>query len=209
MLKLYGHVNRLSINTLKLRVALAETGAPYDYQAVDLTAGEQHRPDFLALNPHGKIPVLVDEDFVLAESDAILWYIAERFPAARLLGSTARDRARALQWCDFASTALYPAYYDIYLHTISNAPEKRIAVVAEAAQQKLVRALRVLEQICGAREALAGTFSIADIAAAVVLRGIENRLGFDAAVFPHTSSWYKRVAARPAWQGAVMSTAEP
>src|SRR5689334_5356131 len=103
MIKLYGHVNRLSINTLKLRVALAEAGASYDYQAVDLTAREQHAPAFLAVNPHAKIPVLVEDDFVLPESDAILWYIAERFPEARLLGPTPRDRARALQWCDFAS----------------------------------------------------------------------------------------------------------
>src|SRR3954464_10113899 len=117
MIKLYGHLNRRSPNTLKLRVALAEAGAEYEYVSVDLGKREQPRPEFLALNPHGKVPVLVDDDFVLPESDAILWYIAERFPEASLLGAGARERARALEWCLFAGTALYPAYYDVYFHT--------------------------------------------------------------------------------------------
>src|SRR6185369_10234358 len=118
MIKLYGHVNRKSPNTLKLRVALAEAGARYEYVVVNLDAGEQKRPEFLALNPHGKIPVLVDGAFVLPESDAILWYIAETFPEAKLLTAAAgaagaagaQARARVLQWCDFSSTGLYHAY---------------------------------------------------------------------------------------------------
>ena len=91
-LKLYGHVNRLSPNTLKLRVALAEVDAVYEYLPVDLAKGEQLAAEFLAINPHGKVPVLVEDDFVLPESDAILFYIAERYPEPRLL---ATDAARA------------------------------------------------------------------------------------------------------------------
>jgi glutathione S-transferase len=205
MLALHGHANRLSINTLKIRVALAEANAPYQYVTVDLAKGEQRRPEFLALNPHGKVPVLVDGDFVLPESDAILWYVAEAFPAARLLGPTPRDRARALEWCDFAATTLYPAYYEIYAHTLSNSPEKRIPAVAEAARQRLARGLAVLEQVLGRREFLAGAFSIADIANAVVLRGMRERLPelYDAAAAPHTEAWYQRVTARPAWKTAL------
>src|SRR5688572_12194738 len=112
-LKLYGPVNRLSPNTLKLRVALAELDAVYEYHPVDLAKGEQHAPEFLAINPHGKVPVLVEDDFILPESDAILFYVAERFAEhrrePRLLATGARERARTLQWCDFASTTLYPA----------------------------------------------------------------------------------------------------
>ncbi len=125
MITLHAHVNRKSPNTLKLRVALAEAGADYEYRAVDLDAGEQRRPQFLALNPHGKIPVLVDGDFVLAESGAILWYLGERFPDARLLPAAgthdvaaAQARARVLQWCDFSSTGLYQAYLDVYIHKV-------------------------------------------------------------------------------------------
>jgi glutathione S-transferase len=61
----------------------------------------------------------------------------------------------------------------------------------------------VLNEVLAKREALAGAFSIADIAAACVLRGIENRLGFDATAYPHTARWFKAVTARPAWQAAI------
>lgn len=203
MLKLYGHVNRLSANTLKLRVALAEAGAAYEYIPIDLSKGEQRKPEFVALNPHSKVPVLVDGDFRLPESDAIMWYIAETHPAAKLLGSTAQDRARALQWCDFGTTALYPAYFDLYLHTVSNPPEQRLAPVAEAGRSKLERALKVLEQTLGERQWLAGAYSIADIGNASVLRAAQDRVKLDLAAWPHIQGWYGRVTARPAWQAAI------
>jgi glutathione S-transferase len=206
MLKLFGHANKLSINTLKIRVALAEAGAAYEYVTVDLAAGEQRGAAFLALNPHGKVPVLVDDDFVLPESDAILWYVAESFPAARLLGPTVRDRARALEWCDFGSTALYPPYYEAYYHTLSAPPEKRIPAVAELARQRITRSLKALELVLGSREWLAGGYSIADIGNAVVLRGMRERLPdlYDVAASPHTEAWFQRVIARPAWKSALL-----
>jgi glutathione S-transferase len=205
MLKLHGHVNRLSINVLKIRVALAEAGVAYDYVPVDLAAGEQRRPEHLALNPHGKVPVLVDGDFVLPESDAILWYLAESYPQAHLLGPTPRDRARALEWCDFASTATYPAYYELYGHTVSKPPERRIHAVAEDARQRLARGLKVLEQVLGERRWLAGTYSIADIANGAVLRGVRERLPdlYDPLAFPHTEGWLRRLLERPAWKAAL------
>lgn len=205
MLKLYGPTNRISINTLKIRVALAEAGAPYEYIPVDLTKGQQRDPAYLAINPHGKVPALVDGDFSLAESDAILWYVAESFPAAQLLGPTVRDRAMTLQWCDFAATATYAAYYDLYAHLVSLAPEKRIASVAEDARQRLTRGLKVLETVLSQRQWLAGSYSIADIANAVVLRGLRERLpdAYHAAGSAGTESWFQRVTAREAWQSAL------
>jgi glutathione S-transferase len=205
MLKLFGHANKNSINTLKIRVALAEAGAPYEYVTVDLASGQQRTPAFLALNPHGKVPVLVDGAFTLPESDAILWYVAESFPAAQLLGPTARDRARALEWIDFASTTTYPAYYDLHAHLLSNAPDKRIPSIADGARTRLTRAFHTLEQVLAERRWLAGTYSIADIANAVVLRGLRERLPalYDVTASPHTEGWFQRVIERPAWQSAL------
>lgn len=205
MLKLYAHLNRKSPNTLKLRVALAEAGAEYEYLPVDLgPAKEQQRPEFLALNPHGKIPVLVHDDFALPESDAILWYLAEAFPAAQLLPADAQGRARVLQWMDFASTALYPAYYDIYANTTGGTPERRNPAIAEAARPKLARALKVLEGELGKRPWIAGaTFTAADIAVAAVLHTLRERIGFDSAAHQNTMRWWMRVAERPAWRRCV------
>jgi glutathione S-transferase len=203
MIKLYGHLNRRSPNTLKLRVALAEAGADYEYIPVDLGKREQHRPEFLALNPHGKVPVLVEDDFVLPESDAILWYIAERFLDAKLLGGSPRERARALEWCAFTATALYPAYYDVYFHTQGGAAERRIASVAESGQQVFDRALGVLDRVLAEHAFLADAFSIADIAAASVLRAARERVRYDGATHGAVEAWFARVTERRAWQSAV------
>lgn len=205
MLTLYGHVNRQSINSLKLRVALAEADAPYQYVPVDLAAGAQRSASFLSLNPHGKIPVLADDDFVLAESDAILWYIAESFPYSALVGSTPRERARTLQWTDFASTSLYPAYIDVYVHSAASPPEKRIPSIAEAGRQKLSRALAVMESILRDRNHLAGRYSVADIAAAAVMNKIQERLPTEYRQVGSgaTAEWLTRVTSRPAWQSCL------
>ena len=97
------------------------------------------------------------------------------------------------------------AYYELYLHTISAAPEKRIPAVAESARQRLTRSLAVLEKVLGQRELLAGAYSIADIANAVVVRGLRERMPevLSASTGPHVEAWFARVTARPAWQSAT------
>jgi glutathione S-transferase len=215
MMTLHAHVNRKSPNTLKLRAALAEAGARYEYRAVNLDAGEQRRPEFLALNPHGKIPVLVDGDFTLAESDAILWYIGERFPEARLLPAPgAQDlaaiqaRARVLQWCDFASTGLYQAYLDVYIHRVKASPaQAQASWLGDAAVLKMDRLLGVLDGVLARREFLAGDFSLADLAAAAVLQTIKSRIpGDPTSGRTAITGWYERVIGRTAWQEAIGST---
>jgi glutathione S-transferase len=212
MIALYGHVNRKATNTLKLRVALAEAGAAYEYRAVNLDAGEQRRPEFLALNPHGKIPVLVDGDFVLAESDAILWYIGERFPDARLLPAAAagelaaQARARVLQWCDFASTGLSQTFVDIYIHKIKAAPDQQVSWIGEAAMQKMDRLLGVMEGELAKRPFLAGDFSLADLAAAAVITTVKARVPGDPVSGREAiGAWYDRVTGRASWREAMAS----
>ena len=202
MLTLYGPTNRLSINTLKIRVALAEAGAAYEYIPIDLAAGRQRDPQFLALNPHGKIPVLVEDDFVLPESDAILFYLAERYPESKLLGTSPRERARALQWCAFASTTLYPAYYDVYFHTSGGAPERRLQQVAEGARKRFDRAVAVLDKVLADGSFLADALSIADLACAAVMRAARERVPYQPDEHTATEAWYARVTSRPAWKAA-------
>jgi glutathione S-transferase len=204
-LKLYGHLNRLSPRSLKLLVALAEVDAVYEYHPVDLAQGAQHSDEFLALNPHGKVPVLVEDDFVLPESDAILFYIAERYPEPRLLGSGPRERARALQWCNFGSTTLYPAYHDVYVHTRAAAPERRVESVAEAGRRSFDRGLAVLDKRLADREFLLDEFSIADIACAAVMRAARERVPYAPDAHPAIEAWYARVTARPSWTAALAS----
>jgi glutathione S-transferase len=209
-MKLYGSSNKRSFNTLKIRVALAEAGAPYEFVPIDLDKDEQKDPEFLRINPHGKIPVLVDGDFVLPESDAILWYVGESFPAANLLpppdgGPPSRQaRARVLQWCDFASTTLYYAYSQYWNYALGSESERHPAL-ADAALGKIARGLKVMEAVLATREWIAGpTCSLADLSNASIVFALKRRLPADPlAGHDRVRAWYERVTARPAWAAAM------
>jgi glutathione S-transferase len=200
MLTLYGHGNRTAANILKIRAALAEASVDYRYQVIDLAAGDQHKPDYLAINPHGKVPVLVDDDFALPESDAILWYVAEKYPTAALLPSDLRQRARARQWCDFACTSLYVTSYDLHLHTSYGDPAHHSAWVAERARAALARALRVLEQRLVGREFVAtDSLTVADLGIAAVVQMLRSRQQMVVTDYPNIDRHYQAVSRRPAW----------
>jgi glutathione S-transferase len=209
-MKLYGSSNNKSFNTLKLRVALAEAGAAYELVPVDLDKGEQRHPDFLRINPHGKVPVLVDGDFALPESDAILWYLGEKYPEAKLLpppeaGEAARQaRARVLQWCDFASTTLYYAYSQYWNYALG-AEKDRNPALAEAALGKIARGVAVMESVLATRPFIAGsTYSLADLSNASIVFALKRRLPKDPlADAPAVHDWYERVTAREAWRRSI------
>jgi glutathione S-transferase len=209
-MKLYGSTNNKSFNTLKIRFALAEIGAPYDLVSVDLGKGESRTADFKRLNPHGKVPVLLDGDFALPESDAILWYLGEKYPEAKLLprpdggGDALQARAQILRFLDIASTAFYPAYSDWWAATNSDDPGKRSPVAADSALVKVKRALDVLEATLGSGEHLVGGFSLADVANVSILFALKRRLEIDPiAGHERVRGWYQRVTARPTWQSVA------
>ena len=209
-MKLYGNTNNRSFNTLKIRFALAELGVAYEFMPVDLAKGESHMPDFKRINPHGKVPVLVDGDFVLPESDAILWYLAEKDPDAKLLprfdGSAAVTQARAqiLRFCDMASTALYPAYSEWWNASNSDDPAKRNPTAADSALVKVKRALDVLEKTLASGEHLVGGFSLADVTNVSILFSLKRRLQMDPLVgHERVRTWYQRVTERPAWESVA------
>jgi glutathione S-transferase len=208
--KLYGHTNKKSSSTLKIRAALAEAGAPYELVPVDLDKGEQKTPAFLALNPHGKIPVLVDGDFALPESNAILWYLADAYPAAKLAPpndgtpGARQARARIAQWLDFASMTLYSAYADWWTHALGD-EAKRVPALAEVALGKIHRGLGVMETVLATREFIATpAFSLADLANAAVIFGLKRRLPDDLlAKVPRVRAWYDRMLARPSFAASI------
>jgi GST-like protein len=209
-MKLYGSSNDKSFNSLKLRIVLAEAGADYEYVSVDLGKKQQFDPEFVKLNPHAKIPVLVDGDFVLPESDAILWYLGEKYPEAKLLPAsdgtdvTRQARARILQWCNFASTTLYYAYSEYWNYALGD-ESKRNPVIAENALSKIARGVGVMENVLSTREWIAGQFaSLADISNASIVFALKRRLPNDPlASSPRAAAWYARVIARPSWKRAM------
>jgi glutathione S-transferase len=208
--KLYGSTNKRSFNTLKIRAALAEAAVTYQFVPVDLDKGENKTPEFLALNPHGKIPVLTDGDFALPESNAILWYVAENAPSSTLVprndgGRAAiRSRARVAQWLDFAQTTLYAAYADWWTHALG---DKGVPALAEAAIGRIHRGLGVMETVLATRPFIATPdFSMADLANASMIFALKRRLPDDPLAkgkYERVSAWYERLRTRPSFASAI------
>ncbi len=210
MIKLYGPSNRSATNTLKIRAALAAAGVDYQYVVVDLAGGEQRKPEYVALNPHGKVPLLVDDGFALPESDAILFYVGEKFSKAKLVPNDVQPRAQVIRWLDFASTGIYPVSYDLFSNTSPKsmiAAEHRSPFIADRARTSLDRALAVLESHVATHDwMVGGQVTIADYAIAAVVHMVKSREQMSATAYPHIEAYSVRVGSTPAWKKALEAT---
>lgn len=190
-----------SSNGQRAAIMLEECALPYRLHWIDLTKGEQRAPGYLAINPAGTIPTLVDADgpggapLALSQSGAILLYLAEK--TGRFLPADPRGRAEALQWLVFAVSDCAPASSGIYYHT-TLVPEKSEANV-HWYEQRLLAQLRVADARLADREALAGEYSVADIALYPIV-AVRRKLVETAGGMPHLARWSERVGSRPAVQ---------
>lgn len=166
-MKLYGFPPTRSARVLW---ALRELDVEFESINVDQTRGEHRRPEFLALNPAGKLPALVDGDFVLTESVAIVLYLAEKYPEKGLLPAGLRARAEAFRWLLFTATELEQPLWRIARHTHVYPPEKRLAAEITLARQDFLDMAAVLEEHMDGREFLVGNHvTVADFVAAYTL----------------------------------------
>src|ERR1051325_10379933 len=122
-MKLYGFPPTRSIRVLWV---LRELGVDFEFVTVDPTKGELQKPEFLAVNPAGKLPAFVDGDLVLTESIAIVLSLAEKHPAKGLLPTGLRARAEVYRWLFFCATELEQPIWRIARHTVIYPPEKRL-----------------------------------------------------------------------------------
>jgi len=150
-------------NGWKISIALEELGLPYEVHFVNIMAGEQKRPEYLKLNPNGRIPTIVDRErdgFAVFESGAILIYLAEK--TGRLMPADPKGRSRVIQWLMFQMGGIGPmmgqanVFYRYF-------PEK-IQPAIERYQNECRRLFEVLDRRLGESEWLADDYSIADIA---------------------------------------------
>jgi glutathione S-transferase len=188
-------------NGWKASVALEELGLPYQVHAIDLLSGAQRAPDYLAINPNGRIPAIVDheaDDFAVFESGAILIYLAEK--TGQLMPSDAKGRSRVLQWLMFQMGGIGPMMGQANVfHRYF--PEK-IQVVIDRYQGESGRLFGVLDRQLANHEWLAGDYSIADIANWCWVR-THKWSGVDIAPFEHLQRWVAAIAARPAAQAGI------
>lgn len=190
-------------NSSRVAFALHEAGIPYIPHALHVPHGESRTPEYLALNPMGKVPTLVDGSTQLWESNAINWYIAEKYPASGLLPASIAGRASVQRWLLFQTGLVSPACMAVYRATNTRMQNfwgvRGDAQTAAAGRAELARYLPVLEAVLDHSEWLEGSFSLADIAYAPHLWMLAEG-GFDFAATPAVRIWLDRLLARPAWQ---------
>lgn len=166
-MKLYGFGPTRSLRALW---GLRELGAEFEFVSVNLMAGEHQHPDFLRLNPAGKVPVLVDGDFVLTESAAIVLYLAEKYPARKLLPDDLKVRAQVYRWVMFAMTELEQPLWRIAKHTMVYPEDKRLPADVALARQEFVAMAAVLDRHMEERRFIVGdSITVADCVTAYLI----------------------------------------
>ncbi|PWS36505.1 glutathione S-transferase [Falsiroseomonas bella] len=197
-------------NGHKVHIALEELGLPYTVVPVNIGAGEQFRPEFLAITPNHRIPAIVDPDgpggqrLALFESGAILIYLAEK--AGALIPKDPAARYACLQWLMFQMGGVGPMFGQ-YGHFHTYAPE-RIPYAMDRYAKEVRRLHRVLDKRLAEAEWLAGSeYSIADIATFPWIR-LPERRAINLADYPNVKRWHDAIAARPAVQRGVQVLAD-
>lgn len=196
MIKIYG--SRFS-SGFRCYWLLEELGISYEVVPVDFSKGENKSADFLKLNPNGKIPVIVDEDFVLWESLAINYYLIEKYGFTKLLmGDTVQDHAEVNKWNAWACTNLSPAFHPLVMQKYRNTPDSE--AIKAAREQELPRLILVLENQLAGKDYLAlNKFTLADI---TVMSDIRKAafVEFDLSNYPNILAWRARVTEREAYK---------
>ncbi len=185
-----------SPNGFKISIALEELNIPYQLHHVHIEAGENRLPEFLKLNPHGRIPVLIDDDsgITLFESAAILLYLADK--TQLLISNDAKQRWQTIQWLIFHASSMGPilgqrVHFEIFQQPPQAKEIQRYRQLTEATFATLDQQLQQYPWVAGT------DYSIADIASFAWLH-IAKIVNFDFSQFSYLNAWFLRVAERPA-----------
>ena len=183
-------------NGHKVSIMLEEIGLPYKTVIFDLSSREQKQPEFLAINPNGRIPAIIDhdcEDFAVMESGAILIYLAEK--SGQLLPADPKPRSEVMQWLMFQMGGVGPMQGQAHVF-FRYAPEK-IPYAIDRYQREVRRLYEVLDTCLADREFLAGEYSIADIATWPWVR-IHEWAGVEVEGLTNLQQWMNALEERPA-----------
>lgn len=194
MYKLYSM--QRSGNCYKVRLALSQLRVPHELIEIDILKGETHTPDFLSKNPNGQIPLLeIEPDRYLAESNAILWFLAER---SELLYDDPIERAAILQWLFFEQHAIVPnigsAYF--WLCLVKGGRDLQRHAIDDWMEEGQ-RSLAVMDKHLSKSRFFAGErYTVADVAIYAYTH-VANECDFDLTPFPAVRAWLARVRAEP------------
>jgi len=164
---------------------LAELAVPYEYQELDIRAGDHLKPEYLAINPMGKLPAIVDGEFKLWESGAILLYLADKYD--QMGGGDRQKQAEIIQWVLFANATLGPGLF-----------------LEDRRQKEMPRLLQPLNQIFHGTSFLIGSeLTVADVAVGYYLYMARLLLKLDYSEYPAVVAYLDNLSKRPAFQTTV------
>ena len=182
--------------SIRVRWTLQELGVPFEAVTVNLMAGEHQSPEFLTINPAGKLPALVDGDLVLTESIAIVLYLAEKYPDKGLVPTDVRERAEFYRWLLFTTTELEQPIWRIARHSNIYPKEKRLPAEIELARGDFAPMAQVAEDHMRGRKFVVGnSVTVADIVLAYTLDMAKTANALNG--FPALESYLEAMYARP------------
>lgn len=194
MLELYAFP--LSGNSRKAALTLEEVGAEYEYHSIDLMQGAQKQPDYLAINPNGKVPTLRDGDHLLWESSAIMLYLAEKFPTAGLIPTDSVQRSKLYQWLIWQ-----PGTYNPPISALGQlllAPnEQQNPNLIKQLHETIRKNSEIIETQLGEGSFLLGDFSLADI---VMLPHLNAAVERKVELSANMQAYLERLQSRPSWK---------
>jgi glutathione S-transferase len=199
-MKLYGFPP--SPNTWQVRALAAYLGVPLEFEFVDLTKGVQRTPAFLALNPTGRTPLLVDGDFNLWETLAIMQYVASKKPNA-LWPNDARTRADITRWQSWTLAhwnrdACVPLLFERFVKKMLNLGEPDQAAIAKGVDAFAKKAAMLDVHLAKQKYMVGDALTVADFAVAAPLFYAE-KAALPLQPYPHIRAWFQRVSALPCW----------
>jgi glutathione S-transferase len=194
MLKLYDF--KSSPNCQRVKVVLEEKKIPYETVNIDLRAGEQKTPDYLKINPYGKVPAIADGDTVLYESCIINEYLDEKYSSPRLMPGEPASRAKARILVDFGLTQMDPAYTKLRMEMTKDQKDRNQETI-NSAKEDIKKRLQRLEQELGDKDYLMGDFSLVDADLIPRFTRLEGFGVLPDANLPRLSKYLQRMKDRP------------
>lgn len=197
MIKIYGSARS---SAGRCYLLMEELGLTYEVVPLDMMEKREHKsPEYLRLNPNGKVPCLVDGDFVLWESLAINFYLAEKHRPS-LLGESLSERALVRQWSVWGLAELQPPMVELIIQLMFTPEARRDAQMIARAREKIPPMLAILDRALEGKSYLVGdTFTLADLNVASMVN-ITNSIQMPIDDFRNVTGWMERLNARPAFK---------
>ena len=197
-LRIYGIARTRAFRALWMA---GELGLPYEHLPIEIGEAGARAPEFLAINPNGRLPFIVDDGFVLFESLAITLYLAKKHSPGKLYPATLQDEAKAWQWSFWAISEVDRGVNIWSLHAVRLPPAERDAAKRDEALKVIAAPFRVLDAALATQLYLLGDeFTVADLnVAAVISRAVD----MDLSAVPNLQAWLRRCLERPAARAAL------